>query len=149
MPEGQLNLEELLAELGFDTPGPLDAALAVLREQGVISARPKTFISEGKKSRVREALQARFVAHCADPEFFGGTFKEGLFYGGGLSLLGEQALANGVVIVFSFTVTFLLFKVLKATIGIRVSAETEEMGLDLREHSETAYHAAGQTMERV
>lgn len=68
MPEGQLNLEELLAELGFDTPGPLAAALAVLRGEGVISARPKTFISEGKKPRVREALQARFVAHCADAE---------------------------------------------------------------------------------
>ena len=85
----------------------------------------------------------------ADPEFFGGEFREGLFYGGGLGLLGEQALANGVVFVFSFTVTFILFKVLKATIGIRVSEETEATGLDLREHSETAYHAGQQTMERI
>lgn len=89
------------------------------------------------------------IGFFADPEFFGGTFKEGLFYGGGLSLLGEQALANGVVIVFSFVVTFLIFKLLDATIGIRVSEKTEIGGLDLEEHSETAYHAGGQTMERV
>ncbi len=89
------------------------------------------------------------IGFFADPEFFGGTFKEGLFYGGGLSLLGEQALANGVVIVFSFAVTFLIFKLLDATIGIRVSEKTEVTGLDLEEHSETAYHAGGQTMERV
>ncbi|MBL8775216.1 MAG: ammonium transporter [Acidimicrobiales bacterium] len=85
----------------------------------------------------------------ADPEFFGGEFKEGLFYGGGLELLGEQALANGVVIVFSFVVTFLLFKVLDATLGIRVSEKTELTGLDLEEHSETAYHGGTQTMERM
>jgi len=89
------------------------------------------------------------IGFFADPEFFGGTFREGLFYGGDLGLLGEQALANGVTIVYSFTVTFILFKLLKATIGIRVSEETEVMGLDLHEHSETAYHSAGQTMERV
>ena len=85
----------------------------------------------------------------ADPEFFGGEFKEGLFYGGGLELLGEQALANGVVIVFSFVVTFVLFKVLDATLGIRVSEKTELTGLDLEEHSETAYHGGTQTMERM
>ncbi len=89
------------------------------------------------------------IGFFADPEFFGGTFKEGLFYGGGLSLLGEQALANGVTIVFSFVVTFLIFKLLAATIGIRVSEKTEVTGLDLEEHSETAYHAGGQTMERM
>ncbi len=41
-----------------------------------------------------------------------GEFKNGLFYGGGLSLLGEQALANAVTIVFSFVVTFAILKVL-------------------------------------
>ncbi len=30
--------------------------------------------------------------------------------------------------------------VLKATIGVRVSEETEAAGLDLAEHAETAYH---------
>ena len=64
----------------------------------------------------------------------------GLFEGGGLGLLGEQALANGVTIVYSFVVTLLIALAIKATIGIRVDEETEVNGLDLAEHAETAYH---------
>ena len=77
----------------------------------------------------------------AQPKFFDGEFKAGLFHDGGLGLLGEQALANGVTIVFSFVVTLAIMLVLKATIGVRVSEETEFNGLDLAQHSETAYHA--------
>lgn len=66
--------------------------------------------------------------------------KEGLFYGGGLSLLGEQILANGAAIVWSFALTLGIMVVLKNTIGVRVSDEAESEGLDLSEHAETAYH---------
>ena len=66
----------------------------------------------------------------------------GLFYGGGLSLLGEQILANAVAMVWSFAVTFGIMVVLKNTIGVRVSDEEEVMGLDLSEHAETAYRGA-------
>jgi Amt family ammonium transporter len=76
----------------------------------------------------------------ADPDFFELGFKEGLFFGGGLSLLGEQFLANGVAIVWSGAVTFGIMIVLKNTIGVRVSEEAEDTGLDLSEHAETAYH---------
>jgi Amt family ammonium transporter len=75
----------------------------------------------------------------AEPEYFGGEFMEGLFHGGGLELFGEQALANGVTIVYSFVVTMLIMLALKATIGVRVSEEVENSGLDLAEHAETAY----------
>ena len=81
------------------------------------------------------------IGFFADPEFFGGDVTwPALFYGGGLQLFGEQALANGVTIVCSFIVTTIIVLVLKATIGIRVSDEDEETGLDLAEHAETAYH---------
>jgi Amt family ammonium transporter len=79
------------------------------------------------------------IGFFAEPEYFGGEFMEGLFHGGGLELLGEQALANGVTIVYSFIVTGLIMLALKATIGVRVSEETEHNGLDLAEHAETAY----------
>jgi Amt family ammonium transporter len=78
----------------------------------------------------------------ANPDFFGGGFEEGLFYGGGLSLFGEQALANLAAIVWSFVVTYVIMVALKATIGVRVSEEAEVQGLDLAEHAETAYHGA-------
>ena len=80
------------------------------------------------------------VGFFANPEFFGGSFGEGLFYGGGLTLLGEQALANGAAIVWSFCLTFVIVTVIKKTMGVRVSEETESDGLDFGEHAETAYH---------
>ena len=87
----------------------------------------------------------------SNPEFFGtvGTVKPGLFYGGGTDLLLEQLLANVVTIIYSFTVTTLIFLELKHTIGIRVSDEAEDVGLDLDQHSETAYHESSQLMSRV
>ena len=65
----------------------------------------------------------------------------GIFYGGGAKLLGEQALANGVAILWSFPITLVLMLVLKKTVGVRVDPETESNGLDLALHSETAYHS--------
>ncbi len=67
---------------------------------------------------------------------------DGVFFGsGGWSLLGEQALAVGVVTAYSFVVTGIICLALKAIIpgGIRITAEQEEQGLDLSQHSETAY----------
>ncbi|HRE01531.1 MAG TPA: ammonium transporter, partial [Ilumatobacteraceae bacterium] len=77
----------------------------------------------------------------ADPEFFGGEFLKGTFYGGGMQLFGEQALAALVSIVWSFIITFGIMIALKKTIGVRVDDETEVVGLDLSEHHETAYHS--------
>jgi ammonium transporter, Amt family len=50
-------------------------------------------------------------------------------------------LAAGSVMVFSFVVTLVILFVLNKVIrgGIRVDAEDEEQGLDLTQHSETAY----------
>jgi Amt family ammonium transporter len=70
--------------------------------------------------------------------FFSG---EGLFYGGGLKLFGEQALANGVAIAWSFPLTLLIMFVLKKTMGVRVDESVEQTGLDLALHRETAYHS--------
>lgn len=80
------------------------------------------------------------VGLFSDPEFFGTENMEGLFFGGGLELLFEQALANGVTIIYSFVVTALLMLALKATIGVRVDDDVEQAGLDLPEHAEQAYH---------
>jgi Amt family ammonium transporter len=80
------------------------------------------------------------IGFFANPTFFGGTFREGIFYGGSIRLLAEQALANGAAIVWSFAITFGIMKVLARTIGVRVEPEVEATGLDLALHSETAYH---------
>ncbi len=84
----------------------------------------------------------------ADPEFFGADHMEGLFVGGGLELLAEQALANIVAIVWSAVMTAAILFALKATIGIRVSEQVEESGIDISEHAETGYNLGEVTMGR-
>jgi Amt family ammonium transporter len=64
---------------------------------------------------------------------------DGLFFGGGLSLLGKQALASAVVFAFSFAVTYIVARILDATMGIRVDEEQELVGLDQSQHAEAAY----------
>ena len=63
----------------------------------------------------------------------------GLFYGGGFTLLGIQALASAAVLVYSFVVTWLIAKVLAMTIGLRIPEESELQGIDLAAHAESAY----------
>jgi len=71
---------------------------------------------------------------------------DGVFFGGGWSLFGEQVLAVAAVMAFSFTVSLAIGFGLKKALpgGIRVSEEDEETGLDLTQHSETGY-----ALERV
>ncbi len=64
---------------------------------------------------------------------------DGLFFGNP-ALFGVQALAVVVTWVYAFLVTFILLKVLDWTMGLRVSEEEEESGLDLSQHSETGYN---------
>lgn len=54
----------------------------------------------------------------------------GLFFGGGLSLLITQIVGVVTIALFSFSVTFILMKLLKATVGIRITADEEEAGID-------------------
>jgi Amt family ammonium transporter len=63
---------------------------------------------------------------------------DGLFYGNPSQFL-IQAAAVGVSIAFAFGLTYLLARVLKATVGLRVTRDEEEVGLDISEHGEPAY----------
>jgi Amt family ammonium transporter len=65
----------------------------------------------------------------------------GVFLGGGWSLLGNQLIAVGSTLLYSFVVTFALVWVIDRVSrkGIRVDEEGEYTGLDLTEHSEAGY----------
>ena len=58
------------------------------------------------------------------------AIEGGLFYGGGASLLLTQILGVSAIALFSFTLTFIIIKLLKMSIGIRISNEDEEAGID-------------------
>jgi Amt family ammonium transporter len=64
---------------------------------------------------------------------------DGLLYGNPKQL-AIQALAVGVVLVYSFVVTYGLLKILDKFMGLRVSRDYEVMGLDLSEHGEAGYN---------
>ena len=66
---------------------------------------------------------------------------DGLFFGGGTDLLVDQVVASAATLAFSFGVTFVVAKILNATMGIRVSTEDELVGLDQSQHAESAYQA--------
>jgi len=53
--------------------------------------------------------------------------------------LGIQLTGLGVTIVWSAVATVIIMIVVKKTIGIRVSEEEEDRGLDLTDHGESAY----------
>jgi Amt family ammonium transporter len=64
---------------------------------------------------------------------------DGLFYGGGLGSLGDQALGALVAIVFSGVLTAVIALAIKYTIGLRIDEEAEVEGIDGDQHGETAY----------
>ena len=64
---------------------------------------------------------------------------DGLLYGNPRQLL-IQAAAILVVGAWAFIVSTVILKIIDAAIGLRVTAEEEELGLDLSQHGETAYN---------
>ena len=58
----------------------------------------------------------------------------GLFYGGGVSLLGIQALGVDSILAWTAFAMTIVFFVIKAVFGLRVSEEEEIVGLDATEH---------------
>ena len=56
-----------------------------------------------------------------------------------LAQLGKQAVLAGVTVAFSFAATMVILKITDVTIGLRVSEEHEEAGLDVSQHGEFGY----------
>jgi len=63
---------------------------------------------------------------------------DGAFHGEGSQVL-DQLAAIGVVWVYSFTVTAIILKVLDVVMGLRVSDDEEQAGLDVTQHGERGY----------
>ncbi|MEZ5247035.1 MAG: ammonium transporter [Acidimicrobiales bacterium] len=77
-----------------------------------------------------------------DDAFLGGggiTENYGLFYGGGIEQLLVQGLMVLIVIAWVGITSFIVFKGIDMTLGLRVDAEEEVMGLDVAEHGTAGY----------
>jgi Amt family ammonium transporter len=65
---------------------------------------------------------------------------DGLFYGGGLTVMGKQLAAVGASVAYSFVATYIIAKVVSMLFGgLRVSEDVESEGLDVNLHAESAY----------
>ena len=64
---------------------------------------------------------------------------KGLFYGGGLTQLWDQVIGLVAVGLYTIVLTFIIFKIVDALIGLRVSKDEETEGLDETIHGEKAY----------
>jgi Amt family ammonium transporter len=87
-------------------------------------------------------LMLGWLASAAVNPAIAGTFQSNgaaVSLGGGLHQFGNQALAVVFTAVFAGVVTFILFKLVDAFIGLRVDIEDESIGLDLTQHGERAY----------
>jgi Amt family ammonium transporter len=63
----------------------------------------------------------------------------GLFYGGGFDQLWKQAVAAVAVMAYSFVVALIIAFAIKKTMGIRISPDEEEKGIDATFHREASY----------
>jgi Amt family ammonium transporter len=79
-------------------------------------------------------LLGLFASRAIDP-----AGANGLFESGGFHFFGLELLAVVVSVTFCFGMSFIIAKVIDVTMGLRVAAEMEFEGLDLRQHAETAY----------
>jgi Amt family ammonium transporter len=69
----------------------------------------------------------------------GAATGNGLFNGGGMTLLIAQLTGIGAVAVYTLAVSLIFWYAIKAIFGLRVSKEEEEQGLDIGEHGQVAY----------
>ena len=71
----------------------------------------------------------------------------GLFYGGGFDLLGKQLLGVLTVGAWAAVMMMIVFLVIKAIFGLRVSEEEEIVGLDIKEHGLASAYAGFSIMD--
>lgn len=71
-----------------------------------------------------------------------GTLAAGLFNIGGFTtkMIGVQLLGIGAAFIWAFGAAFILFKLIDATVGLRITEEEELIGVDIVEHGGHAYN---------
>lgn len=79
------------------------------------------------------------VGLFAQDKITGAATGNGLFFGGGMTLLKNQAIGVVAVGAFTFIAAFAVFYVIKLVMGMRVTREEEIQGLDIGEHGMKAY----------
>jgi Amt family ammonium transporter len=69
----------------------------------------------------------------------GAATGNGLLNGGGMTLLVAQIKGIAAVGAYTLVASFVFWYLIKAIVGLRVSKDEEEEGLDIGEHGQVAY----------
>ena len=139
-------------EVGMTLNGALAGLVAITA--GCANVSPTSSVIIGLVAGVLVVLSVVFIDHklkIDDPvgavSVHGvcgawGTLAAGLFDMGGLSgkVVMVQLIGIGAAFAWAFVTAFILFKVISATVGLRVSREEELEGLDIEEHGGHAYN---------
>jgi Amt family ammonium transporter len=88
------------------------------------------FPCHGVGGMVGMMLTGVFASHAVNSA----VTNEGLLYGG--KLFGPQFIGMAIVVGYSFTVSFAIFKFINFILPLRVSSADEEIGLDASQHDE-------------
>ena len=88
---------------------------------------------------MRKMLARVLIKHGYDAVIAGSGESTGLFYGGGFGQLGTQFVGVIACFAWAFGLGLVLFLVIKATVGLRVTPEEEVKGLVITEHGMEAY----------
>lgn len=127
---------------GCDVVNPYGAAI-IGAIAGVLCIFSVEFFD--KIAKIDDPVGAVSV-HCANGAW--GTIatglfstSEGLFYGHGFKFLGIQLLGIVAVAVWVLVTMFIIFTIIKKTVGLRVSEKEEIDGLDVHEHGLTSAYA--------
>lgn len=118
---------------GADQMSPMDATLIGLIA-GIIVVLSVLFFDKIKIDDPVGAISVHLVCGVW------GTLAVGLFGAkAGMPQLVSQVIGIVAYAVFTFIFALILFMVIKATMGLRVSTEEEVEGLDIGEHGQEAY----------
>jgi Amt family ammonium transporter len=115
--------------------------MATIRAKGPVDDSLDAFAVHGVGGFTGAVLTGLFTSAAIGPAP-GGSGVSPYAVAGGLSQVIKQLLGTGIVAIYSFVISFILFKVIDAVMGLRATEESEHRGLDISLHGEEAYSEA-------
>jgi len=137
-PDGAVTLNGVLAGLVGITAGCANLSPAFAIVTGAIAGIIVHYSMILIEKKVDDAVGAVSVHGVCGAW---GTLAAGLFDSAGFSLevVGVQLLGIAAAFLWTFPVSYLLFKTIDLVVPLRVNGKLEKMGLDLHEHDAEAY----------
>jgi Amt family ammonium transporter len=118
--------------------------MATLRAKGKVDDSLDAFSVHGVGGFTGAVLTGLFSSASLGKADIGGSGVNPLAVAGGIEQAIKQFEGTGIVAIYTFVMSFILFKALGAVMGLRASDEIEDRGLDIGLHGEEAYaEAAG------